>query len=516
MIFRNLSIRLKVVIVTICSVSALFFLDRFIFDYLFFKFPNEMEWDTSPWYNFLHKRNKLENILGEKIFLTGSSVALYSALPGKIQKKLHESYNFQANVDFYSHVAMSPTDFYYYSNDIIKLRPSTVVYLLNPADFQFDSFQKNDGKLNFKNGELSYSEEVRISSYVYRYPVRLIYPGSFILENYNYLNKKEILYLLPRASLKVNTYRAFFLEPFEAFMEHHLKSGRSYHNYTGVIPEEGIYRKGWTKEEFTINCEINNGKLNESIFSQVPALHLYVYKGNELISEKFYQKIGWHKLDLLINSGDTNVKLKFKVDRSVSSRIVDEKLYGKEYFYGIRLSQNFCKKEIEHDIAYKRNPALEDDAFLNMSDEEYKKDFDERLFKDLDKRPELKRMQMVHNIKMELSKSKQFRKWSEFEFLEKAIEKFHKSGINLIIINNPEVSIELNNYINSPWYNGYLNYFKELELSQKIKFYNLNNYLKDDRYFSDFHHLTYHGAEVMSSEYADIIYKNIARNSNEK
>ncbi|EMM84141.1 hypothetical protein LEP1GSC037_3658 [Leptospira interrogans str. 2006001854] len=32
------------------------FLDRVLFPIALFEFPNELEWDTSPWYNFLHKR----------------------------------------------------------------------------------------------------------------------------------------------------------------------------------------------------------------------------------------------------------------------------------------------------------------------------------------------------------------------------------------------------------------------------------------------------------------------------
>ena len=68
---QNLKSKIILSIVAFCSL--LIFLDWFVFSFLFLKIPNELEWDTSPWYNFLQKKENLklefvqtrDNILAE-------------------------------------------------------------------------------------------------------------------------------------------------------------------------------------------------------------------------------------------------------------------------------------------------------------------------------------------------------------------------------------------------------------------------------------------------------------------
>jgi hypothetical protein len=104
-----------------------------------------MEWDTSHWYNFQHSRVNLKPFDNDKIgvLVAGSSVALYSALPSVIEEGLNER-GLQSSVRFYSHVAMSPSDLYRYTEDIVQKNPKVVLYLLNPADFQLDYFPVNE------------------------------------------------------------------------------------------------------------------------------------------------------------------------------------------------------------------------------------------------------------------------------------------------------------------------------------------------------------------------------------
>lgn len=115
-------VKIKTIWVSLLLLLGFLFLDRVLFPIALFEFPNELEWDTSPWYNFLHKQRNIRFEKDEKgILVTGSSVALYSAYPQQITEEIRTSdipnaKNFRA--EFYSHPAMSPTDLYYYSDDI--------------------------------------------------------------------------------------------------------------------------------------------------------------------------------------------------------------------------------------------------------------------------------------------------------------------------------------------------------------------------------------------------------------
>lgn len=102
--FKTLSIKQKLPLVLILFFSFTFALDNFIFDYLFYKFPNELEWDTSPWYNFQHKiKNTKPFSFHEKgVLIVGSSVALYSALHSQIEGLLnHENSEAPYRVEFF-------------------------------------------------------------------------------------------------------------------------------------------------------------------------------------------------------------------------------------------------------------------------------------------------------------------------------------------------------------------------------------------------------------------------------
>jgi len=470
---------------------------------LFYKFPNELEWDTSPWYNFRHKVNNLKSFsyFEDGIFIVGSSVALYSALPKDIEAQLniHTKDNRQFRVEFFSHVAMSPVDFYYYLDELIAKEPKLVAYLLNPGDFQFDSFlfDKEENFLGF-NSSHWYKE------YVNRYPTKYIYPGTFLLDNWSQLNKEEIFSLLTKQILHVNRVRLFFFDPISAFIERHYRKGKSYHNYTGITPNEGIYLKGWTKQSFTINCEVDF--LDDWIYSEISDNELTITYQNK--SKTFHLKKGWNPIQMQLDPNEVTKFLQFYSSQIVSSKIIDPKSYAKEKYYGIRLSQNFCKKDIEKNISYIRPRSLEDEELYKMSLEEYKEDYYNRLFKDSPKRPELTRSLHFHKVKKALSK-RDFQTWKEWDYLKKIKDKLNKKGIVLIIINNPESSLERDVYANDKWYSGYISELRKYEDEVNTFFYDLSSEIKEDRLFLDSHHLTYLGAMQMTSLYAEIFRRHI-------
>jgi hypothetical protein len=493
--FYNLSLKKRIPIFILLFVFILVFLDWLFFSFLFFKFPNELEWDTSPWYNFIHRRKNFPQ--KSKIFILGSSVAMY----GVVAKEL------DSHAEFYSHVAMSPTDVYYYAEDIIQKKPEKLIYILNPGDFQMDHF------LEKKENEFHYSEEDRIRAYAKRHPVRFIYPFRFILDNFSSLHKKEILDLLTKSFLNVNRFRSFLYDPIENYIEHHFRSGRSYHNYIGIeAGSEQVSRKGWIGKEFSFKCEnLQNNKISEIVF--IPE-NDFTLKIKILDQEKslHFNKSGWQKFEIDLPSNFTpNENIHIHSDKLVSSHVIDQKLYGKEFFYSLRLSQNFCKKTYPQNISYLRVDSQDDFELESMSIEDYQKDYQERMYKDGDvfldnekkvfKRPEIQRLYKLHRVKKFLGSIDRELYWSEFEYFKKAIQKFQKNGISIYIFNHPENPIELKIYRQSYWYNQYISFLRNLE-SERVYFEDDSEYFLDPRKFIDSHHLTFKASVEMSKIYS--------------
>jgi hypothetical protein len=72
-----------------------------------------------------------------------------------------------------------------------------------------------------------------------------------------------------------------------------------------------------------------------------------------------------------------------------------------------------------------------------------------------------------------------------------------------LLINNPENPISLDWYKNSLWYEGYLQYLKNLQNSS-VKFIDLKENLRMQD-FSDYHHFTYPGMVKMNHIYCEEI-----------
>ncbi|MCP5502364.1 MAG: hypothetical protein H7A25_20880 [Leptospiraceae bacterium] len=487
-------------------------IDRLLFSYLYFQFPNELEWDTSPWYNFLHKIKQIKYSEDKGIVIAGSSVALFSALPTEIQDTLNTPDNKNFRVDFFSHVAMTPTDLYYYSNWLTKTGAKVVVYLFNPADLQFDHFLKETPELcplelYIQNGEPQFSEEDRLRAYVNRVPTRVYYPFAFLLDNWKSLDRKDVFQLTTKSFLHINAYRTFLADPFDAYFERHLRSQRRYHNYTGVIPKEGIWRKGWTPESFSLICEKKEEQLDEMLFFQKPDMKIKIFNKEKILFDKVFHKAGWHRISFRLPSDRV---LHFTVTPNISSKLVDPKEYGKEYFYGIRLSQNFCKTKLERNISYLRTEAIDEHRFEVMSKEEYGEDYHSRLYKDNCKRAETLRMNRIYVVKKAL-KDSQFKPFSEVRMIQKVALKLKQKGIRFIMINNPESPLELKHYREGRWYQGYLSFFHKLEQDGLIQFEDLSQFLTDERDFIDPHHLTLPAAHKMTIKYTNIIKNNYTK-----
>ncbi|PJZ86682.1 hypothetical protein CH368_20795, partial [Leptospira levettii] len=179
----------KVFLSAIALLCAIFLFDRIFFFDLYFLFPNETEWDSSPWYNFIYKTKELQSSEDKhRTVVTGSSVALYSVLPDELNKKEKPNTKYS----FFSHVAMTPTDLYYYKENLLSTKPNLVVYLHNFADLQWE-YMKKDGEV------FQFQKDIWLNQLADRYPTKTIYPKAFLKDYWTEINRKSLSKLATKA-----------------------------------------------------------------------------------------------------------------------------------------------------------------------------------------------------------------------------------------------------------------------------------------------------------------------------
>ncbi|WP_244934693.1 hypothetical protein [Leptospira vanthielii] len=493
------SLKWKVFVVTCSLLGGIFVLDRLLFFELFFMFPNETEWDSSPWYNFIHKTKELQSSKDKhRSIITGSSVALYSVLPDELNHKKDS----KTKYSFFSHVAMAPTDLYYYKENLLNAHPNLVVYIHNFADLQWEYQKPNFGKFQF-------NEDKWVKEFGERYPAKTIYPRAYLEDHWTELPRKTISKLATKSLFYVSRFRVFFWDPIEVYIDNHFRSGRKYHLYQGEIPKEGIWSKGWTKETATIVCTEKKSK--ESIFFQKPNTklrfrfftNLNSFSNQKLIqeSERTFLHSGWNDLDwssLGQNSMDWSVVQIQVLSELASAKEVNLIRYGKDESVGIRLSHFFCKNTTLENRSYSRGSYWDDTRLVTMTVPDFKADYFERMIRDAGTRNELWRLHFVREAKKNVN-SITFEPWLEFNRILTISDYFYQHKIPFVLVLSPENPIEFDFYKKSQWRKDWVSHLKSHLEARGQTFIDHTEAVSDVRYFFDPHHLTYEGAYYYNS-----------------
>ena len=99
------------------------------------------------WYNFLQKRKSKLYQRQKSVLVTGSSVALYSYLPQRVDEELEKRVKIQSDFS-----VMSPCRLLIYiimpTDDFKKL--ILILYLVNPGDLQNDHFKVGESFMSIQ------------------------------------------------------------------------------------------------------------------------------------------------------------------------------------------------------------------------------------------------------------------------------------------------------------------------------------------------------------------------------
>lgn len=484
-----MGLKKKAILYVLYFVVATVSFDFFFFRYLFLRIPNTLEWDSSHWYNFEHNRYWLKDKKNLNL-VAGSSIALYGLHPSQISESFPEK-----NYEFYSHVAMTPSDFYYYTDDILTKKPESVTYLINPADFQLENLHKENGSLSYDT--IHWREYMQI-----REPTRKFYSLAFVKDFFWEIKKEDIYKLLTYSLLYVIKYRDFFWDPVDAYFENNYRKQRSYHFYRGMPTNPNVSMRGLTPLEFDQVCE----KEGDEFFTHKPNTSI-VLTGNFEKTKLEFPKPGWYRFQNPkgYKPGET---IHWSITPGISSNEVLPGSFGIELQFGVRFSGFFCKKNPNLlNSSYSRITGVEESRLENFTDNEYDRDYFLRFKENQEKRKELFRLYKLEEAKKLLASS-EFQTNPELEYLKKAIQRLTQNGIRVVLINSPENPLELQTYVKGKWYAGYLQYLQNIS-KERYTLWDAKEVISNKKRFYDPHHLTYIGATEFTSRYIAFLKSNL-------
>lgn len=501
-------------------------LDRAFFQGLVFRIPHRGSWDEFRWFTFEYQYQKLvrEGSCSSPhrpcILVVGSSIAKYSIQKEILEKKIREMYGKSVRVELLVHASMHPVDMQYYMKGIKKINPDLILFITNPADLDLARYTPpwEVGPPVSRKSNFDYLKQ--------RVPPDVFYPGRFVWNNWRELDLEEISGKILRGGFYFLSLKGEWLDP--VLLAFRTKTGtlKSYLNYQGVDLPDRLWKEGNTGNcvRIPVHALKDGNLLFQVLESQFvfPDFHIDVFTasppsdqlddcltrpGMEFLQGIKPQKLGWQKVRIKETSSPwifLRMSHTEKVRGTSSPVSPSNPIYAGR---GIRLPGDFGREEAVRDLYYQRFPSLEDRRLDELSESRYIQDYEERIQPDDWRSPAKnflgqlndnrlgKYMTLWYEFSPEIPQARAIQNWIGAEAV--------KARIPVLIINNPENPIALEEYGDTRWYEGYLDFYNQLsqENGNLVTFIDLHQtgHMGD---FMDPHHLTYNGLVRMAPVYA--------------
>lgn len=542
--------KLRFLGICILITGVFFGLDRIFYGKLIFAPDFRGSWDQHRWYAFEYNFRRIQQEKSKKdlVLVVGSSIAKYSVQEDLIEKVLSRKYGLDVRVRTVVHASMLPNDLYFYMPRIQSLGPRAILYVTNPADLDLERYSAP------WEAAPVYSDFAAFNYMKTRRPMLSYYPGAFAREYHRTLGVQESLRLQLRNSLYVLRFKDEWIDPLLFYRRAGDKHLRSYLNYQGIPLREGLWREGLSGACFSIDRTdpVDSKRIMLQFMKELHrktafTTQLYSYrealrekkqprtlrsddfdnirdcrppKGAVLVKNLRPRRPGWQpvKLAELEIHKDHN-RLFFRLSHVVDPaapiaksilkvKIDSPPVYGK----GLRIAGNFGLNRPRGNDYMVRRRSLEDLRYLKLSPGEYRRDFEKRLQPDDWRHPKNGALHQFNSLRL----AKYYVHWYDFSSTYqvrrlKQIFKILGHQTPLTLVNNPENPVAREEYDESNWYRGYLDFMvKSAAKYPGLSFADYHRKLPE-KYFSDAHHLTFYGMEQMVPEYAALIARMLGK-----
>ena len=514
----------------ISFVVFLFALDALVFRFLIWKIPNETAWESEPLYNFEYHLRKLENDKADnefRVLVIGSSIATYSVLPERLEKKLRSfkmipEIKDNLRVRLSAHQGATTMNMLASIDRFIKSEPDIVVLPLNMVDFRLERpivlrlMNRLKGK-GRGNALIEIERDLLVRS-----EFRMFSPAGLLKRYRDSLNLDERAGALLAWMFCSFRYRGIAKIPVQKFFSNRFSRGHSYLHYAGIpVGLDNVTYRGRTGKYFRIKITrplIEKGleiQAPKELFvtdpdiknNELPSLKIRIFRSGSRADCTFKSsqgllkewsvnlRRGWQNIDIPEQTGYGGI-LCGELNRLYYSEIKGTGL-------GLRLARNTGLYPPQ-DKSLQREIRREDLLYKNYTDEQYRQSFNKRIL-----RFNRAGMEYLHSLML----AKQ--QWGAQSFDEglptmrafaRLRASFQKAGIPLIVINSPENPLSLKWYERSRWYNDFMKFLARSD--NNYYFYDSHN-IMTVQYFSDYHHLTYFGAErftdILAGQIRDVL-----------
>lgn len=418
----------------------------------------------------------------ERIVAIGSSVAL-SFDPRQVQSLLEAEHpGRKFDVHRLLLPGAHPTEYLLYFDDReMRQAPDAVVLLLNLVDFLYPNTERD------VNPTLRY----------------ILSPWRLLAQRYDRMSISGALDSLLSGSSRLYRYRRLIRS---SVQDHVRAAGRWLRSRPPASPY-GVFADGYAQQSFAVPVAPASPTtvkyfIDPEWIRQRGQVRLEFSAGGETLATRTEDDAGWKTVEVEVDPKAG--LLEIRADSVWTPRAADGR--GDPRLRSVRLADPPAVPDApaNEGFRYRLWTAGELDNFLRMggkTGEEFERAWETTLKA---KTRFGRRFRVYRDAKLELCQEP-FDAGAEYEAVRSLADLFRQRGAEVLIINTPESPRILGEYRETPYYRGYLDFFRGLaQESPRVHFYDWSAALPAED-FNDWHHPSYIGAIKLGERYADVL-----------
>lgn len=504
------------VIFLIAFCGALFLGDAACFRWLYWRLPDESAWGEAPHYHFERRARELaarERVPGEvRVLAVGSSIALYSILPERIEARLAAAGHPEVQVELLAHQGLTPAHLYAYRERVLAAAPDLVALPVNFVDFRLERPIMQRRLADLDSGDPTRRADAYRAAlqYLIEGPeFRVIAPAGTLSAYYSELDWNQRAGHFWATGLAAFRYRWLGLDAPALLLENRYSAGRSYHTFAGAtIGGEGVTERGWTGGVFSF--ALSERELERGIYLEAPAELFQAHPRPRLELRYFRNADGRNAAPYAVEQ--TDLARGWQRRRAPVAARVGDRVEGElnarwlspdcACRLGVRLTRNagLARAAPRSD---RRPLRREDDLYRLQNDAEYRASFQARILRfDRSGMQYLEALKMAKDIWAQRKFDPDYPTFVRLNaFRALALER----GADVLTIDSPENPISFAWYAASPFRAGLRAFLAAPPRAGgpgRAHYLDMTRALPMQAFY-DYHHLSLYGAEQFSDRLAD-------------
>jgi hypothetical protein len=504
------------VIFLVAFSGALFLGDAVCFRWLYWRLPDESAWGELPHYYFERRARELsarERRPGEvRVLAVGSSIALYSILPERIEARLAAAGHPEVKVELLAHQGLTPAHLFAYRERVLATAPDLVALPINFVDFRLERpiMQRRLGDLDSGDPTRRADAYRAALQYLIEGPeFRVIAPGGTLSAYFAELDWNQRAGHFWATGLAAFRYRWLGLDAPALLFENRHSAGRSYHTFAGArIGGDGVTERGWTGAQFSF--DLSERELERGIYLEAPAELFHAHPRPHLQLSYFRRAAPPGAAPYAVSEEDLARgwrSYRPPADARAGDRVKGE--LNAQWLspdcacnVGVRLTRNAGLAHAAR-RSDQRPLRREDELYRLQSDAEYRASFEARILRfDRSGMQYLEALKMAKDVWAQRKFDPDYPTFALLnDFRALALER----GADVLTIDSPENPISFEWYAGSSFRAGLRDFLAAPPRSGgpgRAYYLDLTRALPMQDFY-DYHHLSLYGAERFSDRFAD-------------